>query len=174
MKAFSGAMSRHLPWLGAAIALVAVVSLGVGLFSACVVENNPPPAWQGPVAPVPPARLPVDAGPEGGASVDAGPDGGVGDDGSSPVDAGQTALRPPAPGPASFLSCAVDGDCVAVRRNGCCNNGYKEAVNASAVAAYQASFACPEAHPICPMFRIRDARTPACNADRHECELLKP
>jgi hypothetical protein len=169
MKAFSRAMSRHLPWLVAAIGLIALIAVGVSLFSACVVENNPPPEWPFPVAPVPRAKPPVEAGTDG-----AGPDVGGGDDAPSPADAGQTALPPPAPGAASFLRCAVDTDCVAVRRNGCCNNGYKEAVNASSIAAYQASFACPDTHPICPMFRIRDARTPACNTDRHECELVKP
>jgi hypothetical protein len=138
---------------GLSAAALLCSSFALGIPSACVVENNPPPPT--PVA-VRPLLVPV-----ADAAIEAA---------STPEPAALvTAPSPPQP----LLVCAADSDCVAVPRNGCCNNGYKEAVNAASVAAYQASFVCPEPHPICPMFRIRDDRVPVCNVTTHLCELVK-
>jgi hypothetical protein len=71
-----------------------------------------------------------------------------------------------------FFSCASDSDCVTVPKNSCCNNGFLEAVNKLQADAYKASFTC-ERRRMCPQFRIRDTRTPHCNADAHKCELVK-
>jgi hypothetical protein len=150
------------------------IALGFTLatLSACVVENNPPPplpalAVRSPVVVAPPA-------------VPGAPDAGTTPDGSGPPESVVPPVVPPASAPTvaaapapAFLACTADADCVAVPRNGCCHNGFQEAVNASSVAAYQASFVCPEQHPICPMFRIRDDRVPVCNATSHQCELVK-
>jgi hypothetical protein len=73
--------------------------------------------------------------------------------------------------PARFRACSVDADCVAVPRAGCCHNGWNEAVAASQKDAYRASFVCPEAHPICAMFIVRDTRAPQCDPAAHLCTL---
>jgi hypothetical protein len=82
------------------------------------------------------------------------------------------ALGSDAGAPAEFRACNVDADCVAVPRVGCCHNGWKEAVAASRRDAYAASFVCPEAHPICAMFIVRDARATQCDAATHLCTLV--
>src|SRR5262249_9578556 len=41
-----------------------------------------------------------------------------------------------------FFSCKLDSDCVAIPTVGCCNNGYKIAVNKGEVDAYTAANAC--------------------------------
>jgi hypothetical protein len=74
--------------------------------------------------------------------------------------------------PARFRACHVDADCVAVPRVGCCHNGWNEAVAVSQKDAYEASFVCPEAHPICAMFIVRDARIPVCDPTTHLCTLV--
>jgi hypothetical protein len=74
--------------------------------------------------------------------------------------------------PAKFRACSVDADCVAVPRVGCCHNGWKEAVAVSQKDAYAASFVCPDAHPICAMFIVRDARVARCDAAAHLCTLV--
>jgi hypothetical protein len=103
---------------------------------------------------------------------------------SAPADAGTLAPAPTADSTApvapaedagasaQFRACAADTDCVAVPRVGCCHNGWNEAVAVSQKDAYAASFVCPEAHPICAMFLVRDRRTPRCNAGTHLCELV--
>jgi hypothetical protein len=73
--------------------------------------------------------------------------------------------------PARFRACNGDADCLAVPRVGCCHNGWKEAVAASQQDAYAASFVCPEAHPICAMFLVRDTRVPVCDAATRLCTL---
>jgi hypothetical protein len=73
--------------------------------------------------------------------------------------------------PARFRACSADADCVAVPRVGCCHNGWNEAVAASQKDAYRASFVCPEAHPICAMFIVRDTRVPQCDPAAHLCAL---
>ncbi len=72
---------------------------------------------------------------------------------------------------AAFQACQADSDCVAVPRVGCCNNGYKEAVNASQKDAYAASFSCPKRRP-CPMYIIRDMRVPKCDPGTHLCQMV--
>src|SRR5580704_9002353 len=69
--------------------------------------------------------------------------------------------------PTRFRSCGSSADCVAVPRVGCCHNGWNEAVAASQRDAYAASFVCPQAHPICAMFIVRDTRIPECDAATH-------
>ncbi len=73
--------------------------------------------------------------------------------------------------PARFRACSVDADCVAVPRVGCCHNGWNEAIATSQKAAYAGSFVCPEAHPICAMFIVRDTRAPQCDPAAHLCTL---
>jgi len=74
--------------------------------------------------------------------------------------------------PAEFRGCNVDADCLAVPRVGCCHNGWNEAVAASRRDAYAASFVCPEAHPVCAMFIVRDGRAAQCDAATHLCTLV--
>jgi hypothetical protein len=148
---------------------------GVGIVvAACVIENSTPPYV------APPPRLVVKVAPlsaEAGVVLDAALEGASVQPSADPVppaitsEAGASIAPAPLLAP-ELLACAADADCVAVPRNGCCNNGHKEAVNASHVDAYKASFTCPEPRPICPMFRIRDDRTPVCSPGTHQCELI--
>ncbi len=75
---------------------------------------------------------------------------------------------------ARFRACAVDADCIAVDRVGCCHNGWKEAVAVTQKDAYAASFTCPDPHPICAMYIVRDMRQPRCDAATHLCTLVPP
>jgi hypothetical protein len=75
---------------------------------------------------------------------------------------------------AQFRACALDSECVAVDRVGCCHNGWKEAVAASQAEAYEKSFTCPQAHPMCPMYIVRDARVPLCDNATHLCTMTRP
>lgn len=75
-------------------------------------------------------------------------------------------------GGTSFTACQADFECVAVPLVGCCNNGWKAAVNRCEVDAYESSFTCPEAHPVCPLYRVDDTRQPQCVAG--ECEMVAP
>jgi hypothetical protein len=77
-------------------------------------------------------------------------------------------------GAAAFQACQSDSDCVAVPRNGCCHNGWKEAVNVSQQDAYRQSFTCPQPHPICPMYIVRDTRVPRCDPAAHLCKMVQP
>ena len=80
----------------------------------------------------------------------------------------------PAAGPTTlFRTCQVDTDCVAVDRVGCCHNGYKEAVAVSEKDAYAHSFTCPQAHPVCPMFIMRDMRVAQCDTAAHRCAMVR-
>jgi hypothetical protein len=74
---------------------------------------------------------------------------------------------------AQFRACALDGDCIAVDRVGCCHNGWKEAVAASQAAAYEKSFTCPQANPMCPMYIVRDSRVPLCDNATHLCTMTR-
>jgi hypothetical protein len=74
--------------------------------------------------------------------------------------------------PARFRACNADADCIAVPRVGCCHNGWNEAVAVSQKDAYAASFVCPEAHPICAMFIVRDTRAAVCDRTTHLCTLV--
>lgn len=75
--------------------------------------------------------------------------------------------------PAQFRACTMDIDCVAVDRVGCCHNGWKEAVAASQKDAYARSFACPDPHPICAMYLVRDDRVAECDNGTHLCAMVK-
>ena len=81
---------------------------------------------------------------------------------------------PVAPPPDSLRTCAVDADCVAVLRNGCCHDGLNEALNKASVDAYAASFTCKVEHPQCPMHLVLDRRVPGCDATTHACKLTDP
>jgi hypothetical protein len=74
--------------------------------------------------------------------------------------------------PARYRACKVDADCVAVPRVGCCHNGWNQAVATTQKSAYTASFTCPDTHPICAMFIVRDTRTARCDATSHLCTLV--
>jgi hypothetical protein len=74
--------------------------------------------------------------------------------------------------PVDFFACKTTADCVAVPLAGCCNNGYKIAVNKGEVKAYDAANACTNPHPICPEFIINDTRVAECDASTHECEMV--
>jgi hypothetical protein len=71
-----------------------------------------------------------------------------------------------AKGGVDVFACTVDSDCVATPRNECCGTGWNEAVNKKEVAAYHASFMCPETHPICPLYIIDDTRVPECQVGK--------
>jgi hypothetical protein len=96
-----------------------------------------------------PVRVPACGGNDGGACATH--SGGSGDAGSS---------------------CQWDVDCVAVPLAGCCNNGWKEAVNRSQIDVYEKDGACTRAHPICPMYIVNDTRVPECNKITHACEMV--
>lgn len=72
-----------------------------------------------------------------------------------------------------YLACSSDSDCVAVDRAGCCHNGYKDAVNAGQVEAYQGANACKEAHHMCPKFMILDKRVAKCDLVAKRCMMVK-
>jgi len=76
------------------------------------------------------------------------------------------------PAVASWLSCNVDADCVAVPQVACCHNGREAAVNKHHITAYQNSFTCPTPHPFCPLYVMLDTRQPECNNDSHTCEMV--
>jgi hypothetical protein len=73
-----------------------------------------------------------------------------------------------------FFSCQVDSDCVAVPVAGCCNNGWKIAVNQGQVDAYDAANACTTPHPICPLYIVNDTRVAECSSSTHKCEMIDP
>ena len=75
-------------------------------------------------------------------------------------------------GNAQYRACRQDGDCIAVPRVGCCNNGWLEAVNATQKDAYAKSFTCPAPHPMCPMYIVHDTRTPRCDTTTHLCIMV--
>ncbi len=134
--------------------------LAAGLFSgrACAETSPSSGVVVAPIAPPPnPSAPAVDP-----STAPASSDASVAGDG----EAGETGA------PASFRSCHSSADCVAVPRVGCCHNGWNEAVAASQRDAYAASFVCPEAHPICAMFIVRDTRVPECDAATHLCTLV--
>lgn len=83
------------------------------------------------------------------------------------------ASEPPAVSAEVYLGCTQDSDCIAVDREGCCHNGYKDAVNAEHVAAYRAANACKNRRVMCPQFIIQDDRVAVCNTERRQCQMLK-
>jgi hypothetical protein len=146
----------------ASVRVAPALALGwaLALFTTACVETSPAGVV---VAPVASASAAVSPAPIGDASL---PDGSADASGRSSVDAGGA--------PARYRACGADTDCVAAPRVGCCHNGWNEAVAASQKDAYEASFLCPDAHPICAMFIVRDARVPACDPTSHLCVLVSP
>jgi hypothetical protein len=136
------------------------------LLAACTViaacaETSPSGVVVAPMTSGAPAPAPV---PEADASADAGPD----PDASPPVLGGGAVTS----APAQFRACMADADCVVVPRVGCCHNGWNEAVAASQRGAYAASFHCPNTHPMCAMFIVRDSRVARCDAQSHLCTMV--
>jgi hypothetical protein len=86
---------------------------------------------------------------------------------SVPASDGDSALDP------ALFACHADADCAAVRKNGCCNHGELEAVAASQVAAYKASFTC-RTKVMCPQFLRRDLRVAACDTAAARCKMVAP
>src|SRR3954464_7225699 len=72
-----------------------------------------------------------------------------------------------------ILGCAVDSDCVAVPRGGCCDNGFKEAVNKHHTRAYANSTKCTlNPHPFCPLFLVHDTRVAQCDSAAKTCKMF--
>jgi hypothetical protein len=93
---------------------------------------------------------------------------------SATATATATAPGSAAPGsPAAYQACAVDGDCVAVPKGGCCQNGRMEAVATSQTAAYKAAFACTQ-KVMCPMIMYNESRVAECSGTTHLCEMIAP
>jgi len=88
---------------------------------------------------------------------------------TSPLDLG--GLAPPDEDATPFATCSADADCVSVPKVGCCQNGWKAAVNKDEVGAYEASFHCPVTGPICIQILVVDRRKPQCNFESRRCEL---
>jgi hypothetical protein len=70
---------------------------------------------------------------------------------------------------ADYLACQVDSDCIAVAKAGCCNNGYKAAVNKDRIEAYRAANVCKTGRAICPQFMVDDQRVAHCK--RHQSSV---
>jgi hypothetical protein len=87
-------------------------------------------------------------------------------------DQGRVVSPPPNDDAAPFAACSTDTDCIAVPKVGCCHLGWKAAVSKGKADAYQASFHCPNEHPICIQILVIDNRTARCNAATHMCELV--
>ena len=76
---------------------------------------------------------------------------------------------------AQLRACKGDADCVAVPREGCCHNGWKEAVAVSQADAYRKANACTKSsRPICPMYIARDLRVARCDPQTRLCTLTQP
>jgi hypothetical protein len=73
-----------------------------------------------------------------------------------------------------FKACKLDSDCIAVPRAECCSNGRMEAVSSKEADAYERSFTCPDAHPICAMIRFIESRVPLCDNSTRECSMVAP
>jgi hypothetical protein len=146
----------------------------LALVAACA-QTSQSPAPTSATVNVPPAV----AAPSGAtaASADASTSAAATPDAGAAADEGDTATAMGAVdggASAQFRACSVDADCVAVNRVGCCHNGWKEAVSAPQRDAYAASFTCPQAHPICPMFIVRDQRIAECDNTTHLCTMVRP
>jgi hypothetical protein len=73
----------------------------------------------------------------------------------------------------SITSCDVDADCVAVPTGGCCEHGWKTAVNKHHVRVYENATKCTQnPRPFCPMFIVNDTRIAACDASAHQCKMV--
>ncbi|MDB5214982.1 MAG: hypothetical protein JWO86_2909 [Myxococcaceae bacterium] len=74
---------------------------------------------------------------------------------------------------ASYNSCNVDDDCVAVPKGGCCPNGINVAVNESKTAQYAKAAKCKSPPQFCPLSIILDQRVAQCNSGTKKCEMVK-
>lgn len=73
----------------------------------------------------------------------------------------------------SITGCAVDSDCVAVPRGGCCHNGFNEAVNKHRTKAYENATKCTlNPPPMCPMFLVHDTRVAQCDSGSKQCKMF--
>jgi hypothetical protein len=91
---------------------------------------------------------------------------------ASATDTATSPVATPTPSDANdYKTCAADSDCEAVDRAGCCNNGFKEAIAHGKGDAYRKANACTK-KVMCPQYIVRDTRTVACNATKHECEMV--
>ena len=163
------------------LAVSSAVAITTCALVACVVQQAPAdpttvattPSSSMPPPPVPsaaPDATTVFVG-SADASVEAAPT--VTEDAATAVaDAGSATPSADAGSAVAFQACAMDSDCVSVPRVSCCNNGYREAVNAGKADAYKRSFTCPPPKPMCAMFMINDNREPECNNGSHLCELV--
>lgn len=143
-----------------AAALVAVGALAA--LAACTKTSDNPPMVTAPVgsgapqaAPPPPVASTPPASSDESMM-------GPGPGGDDAADAGN----------AQYRACQQDGDCTAVPRVGCCNNGWLEAVNIGQKDAYAKSFTCPTPRPMCPMYMVHDTRTPRCDPGTHLCTMV--
>ena len=73
---------------------------------------------------------------------------------------------------ASYNSCNVDDDCVAVSKGGCCPNGIKVAVNDNKTTQYANAAKCKSPPQFCPLSIILDQRIAQCNAGTKKCEMV--
>jgi hypothetical protein len=69
--------------------------------------------------------------------------------------------------------CSRDSDCIAVPRGGCCQDGWKEAVNKNKVIQYTNQFDDLVCTAFCPAIVIRDDRAALCNSDKGRCEMVE-
>ena len=73
----------------------------------------------------------------------------------------------------SITACSTDSDCVAVPRGGCCDNGWKEAVNKHHTRAYANASKCTlSPPPMCPMYMVLDRRIPQCDTRAKQCKMI--
>jgi len=142
-----------------ALALVTLVALG-----ACNKTSENAPMVTAPVGSGAPAAPTPSPPPAASAPPSASDETAIGPGPTDDISAGAAS--------AQYRGCKQDSDCVAVPRVGCCNNGWLEAVSATQKDAYAKSFVCPTSHPICPMFIVRDTRTPKCDAGSHLCTMV--
>lgn len=70
-----------------------------------------------------------------------------------------------------YLACSANSDCVAVPKAGCCNNGYKEAVNRNFIEQYKAANACKEQGVMCAQYLVNDTRIARCDTQAKKCEM---
>jgi hypothetical protein len=139
--------------------MMRIVLVALAPLSACATPSQPSNAVVVPTVPSAPVRASASPSAESAdpQAVDAGRDEAADDEGD---------------GPARFRACKVDADCVAVPRVGCCHNGRMQAVTGSQKEAYAASFVCPNPHPRCAMYIIRDTREARCAAATGLCTMV--
>lgn len=77
-------------------------------------------------------------------------------------------------GGTGVFTCKLDTDCVAVPKAGCCDNGWREAVNKSEVETYESLHTCAEASPVCSHLQVHDTRIAVCSNATQRCELIAP